>query len=108
MIVNASKYVYSAPATPLVVKNSSTVPMTESTQVSLMLMIRLLPICGMMLRSACGSTTCSMVCTCVMPMALAPSVCPGSTDSTPPRTVSAMYAPVLIDTITSAAGSIGR
>ena len=64
-----------------------------------MLMMKLLPICGMMLRSACGRMTCSIVCQWFMPMAFAPSVWPGSMETMPPRTVSAMYAPVLMDTM---------
>ena len=52
----------------------------------------------MMLRSACGSTTFVIVCQCVMPIAMAPSVWPRSTEIIPPRTDSAMYAPVLIET----------
>ena len=64
--------------------------MTDSTEVSLMLMIKLLPIWGTMLRSACGRTTWSMVCQWVIPMAMAPSVWPGSMETMPPRTVSAM------------------
>ena len=60
------------------------------TEVSLMLMIRLLPIWGMMLRRAWGRITPVMVCTWVMPMARAPSVWPGSMERMPPRTDSAM------------------
>ena len=50
-----------APATLFVAKNSSTVPITLSTQVSLMLIIRLLPIWGIMFRSACGNITAFIV-----------------------------------------------
>ena len=85
-------------AAALCTAKKSLKPMMNMTEVSLTLMIKLLPICGMMLRRACGSTTLSMVCTCVMPMAFAPSVCPRSTERMPPRTDSAMYAPVLMDT----------
>ena len=38
-----------------------------------------------------------------MPMALAPSVCPGSMEMMPPRTLSAMYAPVFMETMSIAA-----
>ncbi len=33
-----------------------------------------------------------------MPIAIAPSLCPGSTEIMPPRTDSAIYAPVLMET----------
>ena len=52
-----------------------------------------------MLRSACGSTTRNMVFACVMPIAAAPSVWPLSTEMMPPRTISAMYAPVFMETM---------
>ena len=55
-----------------------------------MLMIKLLPIWGMMFRRAWGRMTLVMVCTWVMPMALAPSVWPGSMEMMPPRTDSAI------------------
>ena len=45
---------------------------------------------GMVFRRVWGRMTDIMACTWVMPMALAPSVWPGSTDRMPPRTVSAM------------------
>ena len=38
-----------------------------------------------------------------MPMALAPSVWPGSIEMMPPRTLSAMYAPVFMETMSIAA-----
>ena len=57
----------------------------------------------MMLRRACGMMTLVIVCTCVMPMAFAPSVWPGSMEMMPPRTDSAIYAPVLIETMRMAA-----
>ena len=60
------------------------------TEESLMLMMKLLPIWGMMLRMAWGRITLVMVCTWVMPMALAPSVWPGSMEMMPPRTDSAI------------------
>ncbi len=69
-------------------------------------MMKLFPIWGMMLRSACGRITLVMVCTCVMPMDLATSVWPESTDMMPPRTDYAMYAPVLMETPTMAATQI--
>ena len=52
-----------------------------------------------MMRMAWGRMTLVMVWKCVMPMAFAPSVWPGSMETMPPRTVSAMYAPVLMDTM---------
>ena len=63
-----------------------------------MLMMKLLPIWGTMFRTAWGRMTLVMVCTWVMPMAWAPSVWPGSTEMMPPRTDSAIYAPVLMET----------
>ena len=69
---------------------NSVKPMMNITEVSLMLMMKLLPIWGMMFRKAWGRMTLVMVCTWVMPMALAPSVWPGSMDRMPPRTDSAM------------------
>ena len=48
---------------------------------------------------ACGRMTLVMVWKCVMPMAFAPSVWPGSMEMMPPRTDSAIYAPVLMETI---------
>ncbi len=41
-----------------------------------------------------------------MPMAFAPSVCPAGMEMMPPRTDSAMYAPVLMDTTSRAAGQM--
>ena len=64
--------------------------MMNITDVSFTLMMKLFPICGMMLRMACGRTTDVIVWKCVMPMAMAPSVCPGSTDMIPPRIDSVM------------------
>ena len=64
--------------------------MMNMTEVSLMLMMKLLPIWGRMFRMAWGRITLVMVCTWVMPMALAPSVWPGSMEMMPPRTLSAM------------------
>ena len=52
-----------------------------------------------MLRMACGSMTLVMVWKWFMPMLLAPSVWPGSMEMMPPRTLSAIYAPVLMETI---------
>ena len=60
----------------------------------------------MMFRRAWGMMTFTMVWKWVMPMALAPSVWPGSMEMMPPRTDSAMYAPVLMATIKSAAAKI--
>ena len=85
------------------VAKNSTKPMTNITEVSLILIIKLLPIWGMMFRSAWGMMTFTMVCTWVMPMALAPSVWPGSIEIIPPRTLSAMYAPVFMETMMKAA-----
>ena len=73
------------------------------TEVSFTLIMKLLPICGMMLRMACGSMTLVMVWKWFMPMALAPSVWPGSMEIMPPLTLSAMYAPVLMETMSIAA-----
>jgi len=80
--------------------------MMNITDVSLTLMMKLLPICGMMLRSACGMITLTIVWTCVIPMAFAPSVWPGSMEMMPPRTDSAIYAPVLIETTRIAAAQM--
>ena len=44
-----------------------------------------------------------MVCTWVIPMDLAPSVCPRSMERIPPLTVSAIYAPVLMERMKYAA-----
>ena len=60
----------------------------------------------MMFRSAWGMMTFTMVCTWVIPMAFAPSVWPGSMEMMPPRTDSAMYAPVLMDTTMMAAAQM--
>ena len=65
-------------------------PMMNITEVSLTLMMKLLPIWGMILRRAWGRMTFTIVCTWLMPIALAPSVWPGSTERMPPRTDSAM------------------
>ena len=63
-----------------------------------MLTISSLPTLGRILRMACGSTTVVIVCQWVMPMACAASNWPLSTEKMPPRMISAMYAPVLIET----------
>ena len=88
-------------------KNSSLTEITLSTLESLILTTNSLPMEGMMLRTACGRTTCTMLCQCVMPMAQAASFWPLGTLMMPPRTISAMYAPVLTDTISTAATSTG-
>ncbi len=67
-----------------------------------------LPMEGMMLRTAWGRTTLTMLCQWVMPMAVAASFCPTSTLMMPPRMISAMYAPVLMETMKMAAGSTGE
>ena len=82
---------------------NSVKPMMNMTEVSFTLIMKLLPICGMMLRMACGSMTLVMVWKWFMPMLFAPSVWPGSMEIMPPRTLSAMYAPVLMDTMMMAA-----
>jgi len=71
-------------------KYSSVTEMTFSTLESLMLTTNSLPIEGMMLRIACGSTTEVIVCQCVMPIERAASVWPRSIEMMPPRTISAM------------------
>ena len=48
-----------------------------------------LPVGGMMMRMACGSTMRRMISVRFMPRAFAASVCPGSTASRPARTISA-------------------
>ena len=73
--------------------------MTLSTEVSLILITNSLLTDGRMLRSTCGMITRSMVCPCDIPMLIAPSNWPRSIEMMPPRTISAIYAPVLIDTI---------
>ena len=88
-------------------KYSSVTEMTFRTDESLMLTTNSLPMEGMMLRTACGSTTVTIVCQCVMPMERAASVCPRSMEMMPPRTISAMYAPVLMEMISMAACSVG-
>ena len=64
--------------------------MMNMTEVSFTLMMKLLPIWGMILRKAWGRITLVMVCQWFMPMALAPSVWPGSMEMMPPRTDSAI------------------
>ena len=44
VMVYASKFMYKAPAAAFVLYSSSVTPITESTQLSLILIIRLLPI----------------------------------------------------------------
>ena len=56
---------------------------------------------------AWGRTTFIMVCPWVIPIECAASNCPLSIDRMPPRTISAMYAPVLIDTIAKPARRYG-
>ena len=68
-----------------------------------MLMTNSLATLGIMLRNACGKTMLNMVWEWVIPMASAPSNCPLSMEMIPPRTISAMYAPVFIDTMISPA-----
>ena len=84
------KYIRLMPTMLRWVAKNSTKPMMNMTEVSLMLMMKLLPIWGMMLRKAWGRITWTMVWKWVMPMALAPSVWPGSTEMMPPRTDSAI------------------
>ena len=82
--------------------------MTLSTEVSLILMTNSLLTEGRMLRMTWGMITLSMVCEWVMPMLIAPSNCPLSMEMMPPRTISAMYAPVFIETIRIPEGISGR
>src|SRR5690606_36478370 len=56
-----------------------------------------LPVGGMRMRIACGSTTRRMVCSHDMPRAVAASSWPRSTERMPARTISAMYAASLSD-----------
>ena len=56
-----------------------------------------LPVGGMMTRIACGRMTRRIVCAQLMPSAVAASSWPGSTESRPARTISAMYAASLSD-----------
>ena len=55
----------------------------------------------------CGIMTLNMVCACVIPMDMAPSNWPRSMEMMPPRTISAMYAPVLMDTMRMPDGMSG-
>ena len=52
VMVYASKFMYKAPAAAFVLYSSSVTPITESTQLSLILMIRLFPIWGIRFLSA--------------------------------------------------------
>ena len=61
-----------------------------SSEVSFSIAIVSLPVGGMMTRIACGSTIRRIVFVRLIPSALAASVCPGSTDWIPARTISAM------------------
>ena len=50
----------------------------------------------------------NIVCEWVMPMDIAPSNWPRSTDMMPPRTISAIYAPVFMDTMSMPEGTSGE
>ena len=63
-----------------------------SSEVSLSMAIVSLPVGGMITRIAWGSTIRRSVCDRDMPSAPAASLWPCSTDCSPPRTISAMYA----------------
>ena len=80
--------------------------MTLSTLESLMLTMNSLPTDGRILRMACGRTTVVIVCQWVMPMACAASNWPLSTETMPPRMISAIYAPVLMEMMKIAANVV--
>ena len=71
---------------------SSKYAMTTTSEVVLSIEIVSLPVGGTITRIACGSTIRRSVCVRDNPSAPAASLCPGSTDWMPPRTISAMYA----------------
>ena len=64
--------------------------MTTTSEVVLSIEMVSLPVGGMITRMACGSTIRRSVWARDMPSAPAASVCPSSTDTSPPRTISAM------------------
>ena len=63
-----------------------------TSEVSLSIAMVSLPVGGMITRIACGSTIRRRIWPRLRPSACAASVCPGSTDWMPARTISAMYA----------------
>src|SRR5689334_16536627 len=71
---------------------SSRNAITDAIEVPLIMLMKLLPVGGMITRIAWGSTTLLSVVSGVMPIDLAASVCPSSTLLRPARTISAMYA----------------
>ena len=71
---------------------SSVTPITDAIDVPLSMLMKSLPVGGMITRMACGSTTRRSVAAGVMPIDFAASVCPLSTLFSPARTISAMYA----------------
>ena len=62
---------------------------TEAMAVSLMVMEMIEPNAGSMRMIACGRTISRIACACDMPSARAARVCPGRTELTPARTISA-------------------
>ncbi len=69
---------------------SSVTPITDAIEVPLSMLMKSLPVGGMITRIACGSTIRRSVMAGVMPIDFAASVCPRSTLFRPARTISAM------------------
>ena len=72
--------------------SSSVTPITDAIEVPFSMLMKSLPVGGMITRIACGSTTRRSVRLGAMPIDFAASVCPLSTLLSPARTISAMYA----------------